>query len=72
MRIIEKTQQNRNVIFFMNDQNIMFGYPPLWKTRKIENVNQLILMNVKYFLIDPVLLKECNLFSQNTEISLEQ
>ena len=37
MRISEKTQQNRNMSFFMNDQNIVFGYPPPYgKTRKIE------------------------------------
>ena len=35
MRIIEKTQQNRNMRFFINDQNIMFGYPP--SMEKLEN-----------------------------------
>ena len=55
----------------MNDQNIMFGYTPLLK--KSKNVNQLILINVQNKnLIDPFLLKEYNLFSQNTERFLEQ
>ena len=40
--------------------------------KKSKNVKQLILMNVQnIFLIDPFLLKEYNLFSQNTESSLE-
>ena len=56
----------------MNDPNIMFGYTPLWKDRKIENVKKFILMNVQNIFIDPFLLKEYNLFSQNTESSLEQ
>ena len=55
----------------MNDQNIMFGDPPLWNFfEKSKNVNELNLMNV--FLIDPFLLREYNLFTQNTESSLEQ
>ena len=53
----------------MNYPNIMFGYmpppPPMEKLEKSEKVKQLIL-------IDPFLLKEYNLFSQNTESSLEQ
>ena len=53
----------------MNDQNIMFGYPPLWKKSKI--FNQLILMNV-YFLKYPFLLREYHLFQQSPESSLEQ
>ena len=57
----------------MNDQNIMFGYtPPMEKLEKSKNVNKLILMNVQFFLIDPFLLKEYNLLSQNIESSLEQ
>ena len=58
----------------MNDQKIMFGYtPPMEKLEKSKNVKQLILMNVQNsFLIDPFLLEEYNLFSQNTESSLEQ
>ena len=58
----------------MNDQNIMLGYPPpMEKIEKSKNVNKLILMNVyNIFLIDHFLLKEYNLFSQNTESSLEQ
>ena len=40
---------------------------------KSKNVNRLILMDVqKNFLIDHFLLKEYNLFNQNTESSLEQ
>ena len=50
MSIIEKTQQNRNMRFFMNDQNIMFGYPPYGKIEKSKNVNKLILMDVNFFL----------------------
>ena len=56
----------------MNDKNIMFGYPPMEKFEKSKNVNQLILMDVYFFWIDPFLPREYNLFSQNTEISLEQ
>ena len=37
MRIIEKAQQIEMWDFFMNDQNIMFGYtPPMEKNSKIE------------------------------------
>ena len=47
--------------------------PPMEKSEKSKNVNQLILMNVQNsFLIDLVLLKEYSLFNQNTERSLEQ
>ena len=57
----------------MNDQNILFGYTPLWKMSK----NQKYQSNnfdkcPKYFIIDPFLLKEYNLFIQNTESYLEQ
>ena len=59
--------------FLMNDQNIMFGYtPPMEKLEKPEIFNPLILMNIQFFLIYPSLLKEYNLFNQNTESSLEQ
>ena len=58
----------------MNDQNIMFGYPPpMEKIENSKNVNQLTLMNVQnIILIDPFLLKEYNLCSPNNESSLEQ
>ena len=57
----------------MNDQNIMFGYPPpMEKLEKSKIVNQLILINVQKYLIDPFLIKEYNLSSQNTESSLEK
>ena len=42
------------------------------KLEKSKNFNQLILMNVQFFIIDPFLLKESNLFSQNAESSLEK
>ena len=59
----------------MNDQNIMFGYTPRIKKfeKSKKKINKLILTNVQnIFLIDPFLLREYNLFSQNTENSLEQ
>ena len=38
----------------MNDQNIMFGYPPLpmEKLENLKDVNQLILMNVENIFLD--------------------
>ena len=36
MRISDKAQQIEIWYFLMNDQNIMFGYTPHGKTRKIE------------------------------------
>ena len=39
---------------------------------KSKNVNQLILMNVLKIFIEPFLLMEFILFSQNTESSIEQ
>ena len=40
---------------------------------KLKNVKQLVLMNVRNNFFDrPILLKEYNLFIQNTESSLEQ
>ena len=58
----------------MNDQIILCWLsPPMEIFGKSKNINQLILMNVKIlFLIDPVLPREFNLFSQNTKRSLEQ
>ena len=39
--------------------------PPYGKTRKLKNVNQLILMNVQIIvLVDPFLLKEYNLLAK--------
>ena len=57
----------------MNNQDIMFGYTSLHKNSK----NRKMLINYfdeypKIFLIDSFLIKEYNLFSQNTESSLEQ
>ena len=71
MRRSEKAQEIENMRFFINDQKLMFGYTPIWKNSKI--INKSILMNVQsIFSIHPFLLKEYNLFSQNTEISLEE
>ena len=57
----------------MNNQNMSFGQtPPIKKIKKSKNTKQLILMNDQFILIDPFILKEYNLFSQNTEGSLEQ
>ena len=70
---MRKLDKSKYEIFSMNNQNIMFGYiPPMEKLEKSKNFKQLILMNVQKQFIDPFLLKECNLFSQYTEISLEQ
>ena len=62
MRISEKAQQIEKRDFF------------LWMiNKKTKNIKLLILINVQnIFLINPFLLKEYNLFSQNTESSLEQ
>ena len=62
------TNQNM-VLFFINDQNIMFGYKS--KNRKM-SINWFLINVQKNSLILPVLLKEYNLFSLNTESSLEQ
>ena len=74
MRISEKAQPIE--IWDFSDgwsKYYVWLYPPIENPEKSKNVNQLILMNVqKKFLIDPFLLKEYNLFNQNTEISLEQ
>ena len=57
----------------MNDQNIMFGYTPHGKTRKIEKCQSINFdESPKYFLIDPFLPKEYDLCRQNTESSIEQ
>ena len=39
-------------IVLMNDQNIIFGYAPSWKTQKSKNVNKLTMMNVQNINID--------------------
>ena len=60
-------------MFLMNDQNIMFGYTPLWKNsknRKFQSINSDECPN--FFLDILSLLKEYNIFSQNTESSLEK
>ena len=74
MRISEKDQQIEIWDFFMNDKNIMLGYTrPIGKTWKSKNVNKLILMNVQNSIfIDPFPPKDYNLFSQDTENSLEE
>ena len=52
---------------------IYFGLtPPMKNIEKSKKEKQFILINVQFFLINPFLLKEYNLFCQNTEISLEQ
>ena len=59
----------------MNDQNIMFGYtspPPYGKTRKLEKYRSINFDECPIFLIETFLIKEYNLFSQNTESSHEQ
>ena len=58
----------------MNDQNNIFGYNrPYLKTRNIEKF-QLINFDecLEQFIMHPFLLREYNLFGQNTESSLEQ
>ena len=52
MKTIEKTQRIKIWGFFMNDQNIMFGYIPLLKIEKSKNVNQLIFINVQNNIFD--------------------
>ena len=57
----------------MNDQKIIFGYPPLpIKTRNIEKVKLINFVECLIFLIDIFLLMEYNLFSQNTQNPFEQ
>ena len=58
----------------MNDQDIMFRYtPPMENIEKSKIVKNLILINVQNIsLITTFLSKEYNLFSQNTESSLEE
>ena len=65
---------NQNMRFFDEwSKYYVWLFPPTEKLEKSKNVNQLILMiSENNFLIDPFLLKEYNLFSQNTESSLEQ
>ena len=69
-----KSSTNRNMRFFYEwSKYYVWLNPPYRKTWKIENINQLILTNVQNNVLDaPFLLKEYNLFSQNTESSLEQ
>ena len=57
---------------FMNDQNIMFGYTPYGKNRKIEKCLSINFDECSIFSIDPFLPKKYILFSQNAEISPEQ
>ena len=58
-------------LFLMNDQNNMFGYTPPIKNLKIEKL-QSIYFYEYFFIICHFLFREYNLFSQNTESSLEQ
>ena len=39
LRIIEKSQQIEIWDFLMNDQNIMFGYTPLWKNSENQKIS---------------------------------
>ena len=52
MKIIEKAQQIEKWFFFMNDQNIMFGYTPYGKIQKNHetSVNSFWLMS-NFFMI---------------------
>ena len=69
----ENSTKSKYMKNLMNNENITLGYlPPYGKTRKSKNVKQLILMNVDFFLINRVLLREYYLFRQNAESSLEQ
>ena len=64
---------NRNMRFFMNDQDIMFGYPPpMEKSKKSKKCQSINFDECLIFLIDPFLLRGYNLFSQNTDSSIEQ
>ena len=57
--------------FFINDQNITFGYPTYGKIEKSKYVNQLILMNVQNnFLLTLLYLNNISYLA--TEIFLEQ
>ena len=58
----------------MNDPNVIFGYTlPYGKPQKLEKCHSINFDEFsKQFLIEPFLLKEYNLFIQNTECSLEQ
>ena len=69
-----ESSTNRNMRFFDGWlEYYVWLYPPIEKLDKSKNSNQLILMNVQSnFVIDPFLLKEYNLFKQNTESTLEQ
>ena len=50
---MRRLRKSKYEIFFMNDQNIMFGYiPPVEKLEKSKNVKQLILMNVQINFFD--------------------
>ena len=73
MMIIDKTQQIEVWDFFMNDQNIMFGYTPPIKIRKIEKCQSINFDECsKNILIYPFLRKEYNVFSPNNESFLEK
>ena len=69
---VRKLNKTKREILLMNDQYYVWLYPPMEKLEKSKNFNQFILMNIQLFLMDPVLLKKYNLFSQNIEYSLEQ
>ena len=68
----ENSTKSKCKIFLINDQNIMFGYPPLWKNSKIEKSQSINIDECLEFFIEPFLLREYNSFSQNSESSLEQ
>ena len=72
MRTIWKTQQIEIWILFMNGQNNIFGYTPLLKNRKIKKGQSINFDGFYLFLYTPVLHREYNIFSPNTESSLEQ
>ena len=56
MRKLNKSKNEKRHVL-MNDLNIFLLNPPYEKDQKSTNVEQLILMNDQYFLVDAVLLK---------------
>ena len=40
------------MIYFINYQNIMFGYTPMEKIEKSKNIDQLIMINVQNIFFD--------------------
>ena len=72
MRINEKVKKTEKSSFFNVRSKYFLGVHPSYDKDKKKNVKELFWCMFNLFLVHQILLKECNLFSQNTQGFLEQ